>query len=414
MMTPRRLFMHRLKNEWRYHYEIWKTAVDWIIGLYLFVPLLIFLGYQYYSIWNGQASWLEVYPTAFTWYFFLYICLFGTVRLFVQEGDLLFIRQEKAWLRGLMRYGILYSFLVSIVLVSSLSIALFPVWYVYETVSFVQLALFIPFALLTRINAQFVRQLLSIHFKRWKLSFINIGFVAVLFLLFTIFLRSPSAVQFVIVLSLGFSGILLYKMRLNMLWSFHIDCLREGQQRLKLATSFISASGYKVEKKFRKNKEPFILFSNSAHIFNNRNNSNIMTEIIIKFVVRNKTKLFVLLQLFACFTVAIVLTPFWLKWVVLIFSLFSVIHYVRSSWGELKDHLFLKLYPASNHEETALAIKRSLVFMTVPICFLLGFITGWSAFSPWVGLAIALTISILAYFYIMKELLIEPVQKDRL
>lgn len=297
---------------------------------------------------------------------------------------------------------------MSIGIVIGLSVALFPVWRMYEGTSLRDLSTFITFAILLRVNVQFVRQLLSITFKRWRLYFINMASLIALFLVFQLFLISPLLIQWAIIFTFGLAAHFLFKVRLNMTWSFQTDCLREGQRRLTLATSFISASGYKVEKKFRKNKEPFILFSESAQIFSNRCHSNIISEIFIKYVIRNKSKLLMSLQLIGCFVVAIVVAPFWIKWIVLLLSMFSIIHYIRSSWEELKNHLYFKLYPDPGHEETNHAVKKAISILTLPLCFLFGFFTGWSAFFPlvWVGLLVAAIATTVMYFYIKRELIL--------
>ncbi|RKL67176.1 hypothetical protein CR203_11745 [Salipaludibacillus neizhouensis] len=407
-MTPKQLFQQRLKREWNYHYEVWKSAVDWIIALYFIVPFVIFICYQYYSIWTDQAPWIEAFPLQYTRYIFFYICLIGSVRLFIKEGDLLFLRQEKQWVQALMRHGMIYSMIFSIGLILILAAALYPLWRTYDDTSLSTVFTFTVFTSLFRINIQFIRQLFSIWFKRWRLYFINMASLITFFVVFQLFLISPYFVQWFLIIINGVAARFLFNVRLNLTWSFQADCLREGQRQLVLATSFIKASGYRVEKNFRANKEPFILFSESAQVFKNRTNSNIITETFIKFVIRNKSKLLTLFQLVVCFVVGIVVAPFWIKWIVLLLSTFSIIHFIRGSWDEMKNHLYFKLYPNPGHEETSYAVKKATFILTLPICFLFGFFTGWSAFFPfvWAGFLVAVIATTLMYFYVKKELMV--------
>lgn len=65
MTSVKELFFHRLRKEWRYQYEVWKTAVDWVVWLYILIPALSVLGYQYYLVWDGIAEWVTLFPEVF-------------------------------------------------------------------------------------------------------------------------------------------------------------------------------------------------------------------------------------------------------------------------------------------------------------------------------------------------------------
>lgn len=106
MTSIKELFFLRLKKEWRYQYDVWKTAVDWVVWLYILIPALGVLGHQYYLVWNGTAEWVSQFPLTFFWIPLFFLSRFATVRLFLREGDLLFVRQDFSWYYALLRLGL--------------------------------------------------------------------------------------------------------------------------------------------------------------------------------------------------------------------------------------------------------------------------------------------------------------------
>jgi len=43
MMTVTRLLLLRIVSDWKYQYRVFRTAVDWIVAIYIVIPFLIFL-----------------------------------------------------------------------------------------------------------------------------------------------------------------------------------------------------------------------------------------------------------------------------------------------------------------------------------------------------------------------------------
>ncbi|MFN7249455.1 MAG: ABC transporter permease [Anaerobacillus sp.] len=397
MNNPYQLFLHRVKKEWNYHYSVWKTAIDWIVWLYVLLPILAVFCHQYYFIWSGQAQWLHSFPTEFSWFIFFFLSTKGTVRLFLQEADLLFLRQNKHWLETVMRFGITYSLFLNALQILILSAVFFPVWYIYEGATFSKIITFISFVYFFRLSLQFTKQMLTVTFQNWKLLLINITLILISFFIFITYLLVSLPIQLIINVLFIIAVLILYKVRLNMKWCFNEDCLRETQERLKLTSLFIAASGYKVEKGKQKRKKPLILFSNSAYLFSNRTNSNLITETYIKFVLRNKATMILLFQITMISLIAIVLVPFSVKWLLVFICSFSVNHLIKSSWKEVKGHSFFKLLPHDDHDMVIIAVKKAIFLLASPSIFLFGFYTGWSVFSPFIGLLVGILIVILNY-----------------
>lgn len=176
-----------------------------------------------------------------------------------------------------------------------------------------------------------------------------------------------------------------------MKWCFSDDCIRETQERLKLASLFLKAYGYKVEKRKRVRKKPFILFSNSTELFRKRTNLNLITESFVKYYLRSKSKLSLLIQVTSASIVVLVLVPNWVKWILLFICVFMAKYLVKSALKEFKENSFLKLLPYdADQDEVIIAAGKAVFLLTTPSLFLFGFFTGWSIFSPFFGLIVGL------------------------
>ena len=106
-MIAKRLFWMRVS---RYMKQQWKTVrliVDWTIFLYGVIPLLIWAGYSYWLVWEGNIDWLRDVP------YLLWAILFGWVmwqdRIFVwvERADLILVA-DRHLIRQLKWYSVVY------------------------------------------------------------------------------------------------------------------------------------------------------------------------------------------------------------------------------------------------------------------------------------------------------------------
>lgn len=406
MRNPTKLIFHRIKNEWGYHYKVWKTAVDWIVWLYILIPALIAAGYQYYSLWTGQAEWPHHFPLTFSWFIFFVLAIRGTIRLFVREGDVLFLRQYPVWLQGLMKGGIVYSAVTSLLISLTAAVIMLPLWIIYEGTSYWTVGLFLVFAILFRLVFQYIRQMLELRFDGWRLFFASLAATFAALGVFNLFLFTNVYVKGAVFVLVAVGTVVLTRKRLAMTWCFFDDCVREQQQKLRLSALFIGASGYKVQRRFKQRKKPLILFPESEAIYTHRSAPNILGESFIKFMLRNRSKLLIILQMTGVFMLAVVLVPFWVKWVLLPVCIICLNHYTRTGWTDLTAHSFFKLYPFQKNEQTDKGVRKAVAWITLPCCFLVGLMAGWSAYTALIGFGVAGTVVILNYVFLIRELLV--------
>ncbi|MBU9711670.1 ABC transporter permease [Evansella tamaricis] len=397
MGSVRDLFFLRLKKEWVYQYSVWKTAVDWVVALYILVPVLAILGYQYYLLWEGSAEWVIQFPALFYWLPLFFLSRYGTVRLFLREGDLLFLRQQSNWYFSLIKHGITYSLLRNATLLVCCALLLLPIWLIYGGASNTEIVFALCYAFVFQLFSQLGRQLLALRYRRWKLYLINILFVMVTFPLFQLFFFGNGVVQAILFLGFALACYSLMKKRFHLTATFFEDCLRENQERLKLVSIFIAASGYKIAKKQR--KRPLILFSKSTKLFRKRTPMNLLAEIFIKQTIRNKTMLLGVLQITGVGIIAILLTPVMLKWVLLAVCLFAVVQFIKWGWRDMRTQPFFKLFPYKDQKNLVQGIRKAIFLLGLPSFFMLGLVTGWVAVSLTIGIVAAIGSVLFSYLF---------------
>ncbi|OIJ20683.1 hypothetical protein BKP45_08550 [Anaerobacillus alkalidiazotrophicus] len=404
MTSVKQLFFLRLKKEWGYQYGVWKTAVDWVVWLYILIPGLGILGYHYYLLWEGTAEWISQFPVQFFWLPLFLLSRIGTVRLFIREGDLLFLRQRSNWYYPLLQLGVSYTLVRNALVLTSFAILLLPIWLIYIGASNTEIIIALCFGFLFQLFSQLGRQLLALRYRRWRLTLYNMLFLMVTFLLFQMFFLGNKTIQAILFLGFAFACYWLLRKRLHLTSTFFEDCLRENHERLKLASIFISASGYKLEKKQR--KRPWFLFAKSTILFKERIPSNLLAELFIKFTLRNKSKIYSILQITGIGVVAILITPVWLKWVIFVVCLFSVIQFIKWSWRDMRTQSFFKHFPLQDEENLLPGLRKAIFLLGLPSCMILGLVTGWGGGSLLLGGVTAILSPLFSYFFFIKDSLL--------
>ncbi|CAM3619151.1 ABC transporter permease [Marinicrinis lubricantis] len=242
MATPLTLFRNRLSHHWNTYRNAFFMIIDWVTGLYILVPAVLFAGYQYWSWWQEVPVWTESVPEFILWFLFIVFIQLGTIRWFIHEADVLFLTYSNQWMRPLYRYALCYYFVIQILSLSALLLFITPLaihaygWKPYE------LLLLLPLLLGAKGIQTTCIQWMECNYSgisRWiRIHCFRVG-ILLLVLTHLYYFRASMVYAFIewIVLALGLTYTV--KQRLNMRGSFGVDLEREHREQMRLTTLLV-------------------------------------------------------------------------------------------------------------------------------------------------------------------------------
>lgn len=108
-MTAATLFWHRLIQNFRVQVKSWRLGIDWTVLIYTVIPAVIVSVAVYRSWWTELPIWMSKLPFEGLLLIFYIFTWMGSIRLFIEEADQLFLLQKRAVYFSLRRYGLIYS-----------------------------------------------------------------------------------------------------------------------------------------------------------------------------------------------------------------------------------------------------------------------------------------------------------------
>jgi len=366
-MTPRVLFYRRLRYEWKFQFRVFKTVIDWTVALYLVLPAIALIVYQYYEWWRAAPFWLAMMPAEL---FLLALVLFvwaSPVRLFIAEGDQLFLLQRRHWIETLCALGIGYTVLTFVGTSLLFFTVLGPLAIISGRFALDDVWLLIPFTVLAKINVGVIRQFLQLRFHGWRGLGVKFGLFLVLAYLFLTFAGRMLAdfklyAAILAVLAVGAIG--LSYVRVKHRGDFYADVERETSERLKYASLVIGLSGIKIRKRKKGKARPW-LFPNSGNIFRKRTAVNALVELGIKSFWRSRQRVAQYFQLLGVMLLVIAAFPLNLKWLVWLIFGYIFSRFVDSFWAEVTGVESFALIRWKDEDQFN-ARQKFVLMMTLP------------------------------------------------
>jgi ABC-2 type transport system permease protein len=387
MIDARKLFRRRLISEWRFQYRVWKMAVDWTVALYIVIPALLVAGYQYVSWWRDMPGWGQAVPET-AWLIVLYIsCGFGSVRLFLEEADQLFLIRNAEWMKRLKGSGVGYSLTVRVFL-SMLAVGLVAPFLVqvhgYGTSRLLLLA---ALAVATGTHTLLAGRIITLRLSRFLGWIANTAAFIVLGAAFVTAGGSGAAWLWTAALTLllAVSTVFLVKLRLGMSHAFYQDAAYESDQRMKFVALLL---GHIVPKpsKILKRTKPLVL-RNSRTLFGKRTPDRVLAETIVKSFFRSGTQVRLYVQFTLACSFGLLLMPVTVKWLFWLAVSLPLAYWVKMYGKEVQASSFVKLFPWRD-EDRVKAIRRATPLLFVPAYALTGLALGWTAYGLWAGLVL--------------------------
>jgi ABC-2 type transport system permease protein len=244
-MSPGKLFSKRLSAELKFQFSIWRTTIDWTVALYIVLPAIALGINQYLLWWENTPRWLNLLPVDLLFATCFLFAWSGSIRIFLQEADQLFLLNQKHWLKKIMKYGLVYS--SSLYFILSAFFFLFLAPFILQHYQFSQIQLFLLFSstFLSKVFLGLAKQLLSIRFYGWQQFIVIRGIMVLgsfLFIALIPHILNNSIIYSVTILLLFIASGLLSIKRLNYQGSFFVDVAREQSEKLKYVNFFTSVA----------------------------------------------------------------------------------------------------------------------------------------------------------------------------
>lgn len=383
-MTPKQLFWRRLLSEWRLKHTAWSTTIDWTVALYIIIPGLIIATVSYIRLWNQLPAWAVGLPTAIP---LLLISLYtwtGTIRLFLEEADQLFLLQRREWTRQIMRCGMGYSAVCSLLTTFFVFFILAPFLLLGCGLSIKQLFLLFALAFLLKMNVGLAKQFVSLRLKAWIAKIVLIILfipMQVLFVMGASLLLAHFPLCYACCLLLALTLLLLIKIRLEIRGTFLDDIARENHEKLKDVSIILGISGVSIKKPSLKRKRP-VFYSRFNHLFREYSAVNRLTEACIKSFLRNKNGLILYINL-VFIGVLLVRVPNWSVLILWPFLAIALALWAKFHWGDVITSDYIKLFQWKS-EDVHEAAGRSIFLLSSPGFLLISFALGFSLWN-WAG-----------------------------
>ncbi|WP_409509109.1 ABC transporter permease [Bacillus spizizenii] len=318
-MNGRTLFFRRLFDYYRYQFKVFHAVIDWTVALYIVLPALAFVIYQYIDLMNGRGLFYE-WSEMMEWRWLYAVCVLivctGSIHTFLMEADKVFLLQKKEIIYQLKQYALMYSFFVTLAkwlllffivlpFISHITLAestalLCYLFGLHTTfLALKQDRIRKPCSISRRIAEILFRAVLFsgsavlIVFTEWRL----LALIGILFLIFA-FVR-------------GWKKTALFS-------AFEAEVTEEKKSRLALAGLVMMSQEAGIPKvKDRLRRKP-LLYRNSKRIFKRRTILTGYKELFFKVTLRNGEYARQMYMLLSAFTVLIFVSPIWLKLIALL------------------------------------------------------------------------------------------------
>ncbi|MCB8815388.1 ABC transporter permease [Desulfosporosinus shakirovi] len=404
MITVTRLFFQRITADWNYQYQVWRTGVDWIVALYIVIPFSAGFIYYYLSWWRAVPGWLDYIPLNALSAIIVIFAWSGTIRIFVEGADQLFLLQRKVWISRIIKYSLVYAVVYNLVVTLVLLTILVPLLLLHYGFSLLGVVWLTVLVFLLKNCLGLGKQLVELRFKGWAKRIVKL----------IIFLVTGVYVSQSVALLLSFNGLfylsililliilskLLYK-RAKLKGIFFEDVAREETAKLRLAKYMLQNAGTYVKRPRFSRKRP-LLFRSSNLLFKKRNPVNALVEMCLKYELRNEKDVEFYLKMVGVSILAILVFPpdyGWLLWIVFSIMISNV---VWLFWQEVIKDPFISLFPWLPESKIA-AMSKAIFLMALPGQLILGVVVAAKTQS-WFGALVMVPFIVLIGYYIAKKI----------
>ncbi|WP_438347657.1 ABC transporter permease [Paenibacillus sp. FA6] len=409
--SPDSLFWRRLREHFRNQAVLLRSVIDWTVWLYILIPGILLASRLYYDLWvEGLPKWSEALPAGTYLALMLLIIYRSGIILFVQEGDVLFIRMNRRWMSGLMLRGAIYSMMSMLMMMTLTFIIIWPFLVQRLNMNAVEVTCYLIFSMMTGWVVAWIRHIVIVKFKGWRRELLlipTLGFIG--FLYMKVSLIGIHEVRWLLVISilLAFIVILLIRVRLRMQGTFMND-VREDSKRRMVLTNWVLSQAVDQPKPTRTKTW---IFRHSPYLYRSRSAERRLAGAAVKALFRNPQDRKLYLQFTAACILAIIFPPVIIKCLVLIAVYIMLTYWHARYWiGFLNDD-WIALLPWSSEitsQARVIAIRSMLLPFAVVMSIAfslswLGLVWGWLLMIPLAIILYGLTSYILTFLILSRS-----------
>lgn len=407
LRNPKTLFWRRVTAHWRYQRDILGTVFDWVVSLYILVPGLLLGGGLYRELWNSPLpGWTQLLPLQAVVGILLFV-FSGRVLLFLEEADVLFLRRQREWVKGLMIRGMIYSHAVSAIkglLAAFLALPILVRQYDITGIALVALLMTTAICawcanLMTAMIRSRDKGWLK-HLKAYTMRWVSFGLLT---LLVTYGLHNAALWTAALILLIVL--LLLSRKRLAMQGTFIADVREDAKTRIQLTEKLLVQAVGKPPSV--RSKTWFM--RKSGHLFKGTAEKR-LTDAGLKAILRNPENLALYIQITLVGIPAVWLPPLIIKLIVYIALVFMLSYWLSTRWTLFAKAEFMHVLPFTNQQYHAAGILAIRALLILPV-FLYSLVAGLTLLQGGMGWLAALVFTALAVM-IVPSLITSSVYKE--
>ncbi|AIQ11116.1 ABC transporter permease [Paenibacillus durus] len=383
--TPGSLLRRRLGHHWKEQWGIIRTAADWTVFLYILIPGGLLGGRFYYGFWNEPLpAWVTLLPYAVLPALLAFL-MQGGILLLLHEGDLLFLRQRKNWIRTVMLGGILYSLLVTALKITAGFLLLLPFLVRGYGLSGMGAGALLVLSLCCGTCVKLLAHNVKVQkqgWRRWLWMLLAAWLPSGLYIRAAVAWSAHPALLLLaaaVYAAVAAAGL---RSRLALRGTFLGDVREDFKQRMKIAGLLLRGV---IDKPRPTRHKPWI-FRKSRPLLRPSSPESRLAGASIKAFIRNPGHLKLYLQFSGVGAVAVLIVPGMLKWAICVVLVFLMASWLVSYWKVFAGDEFIALLPFSK-DRKADAGSLAVPILLLPFSILCAAVVSMPLYGWW-GLAV--------------------------
>ncbi|SEU29274.1 ABC-2 type transport system permease protein [Paenibacillus sp. NFR01] len=376
------LFRRRLVSHFHEQWKMIRTAADWTVLLYILIPGALLGGRFYYGFWQGELpDWVGKLPFALFLLPLVYLIVSGSVLLFLQEGDALFLRQRERWMQALIRRGLLYSLGVTALKLAAVFAVLLPFIVRSQGVSsgaaWSLLLLTVACGWCVKLLGHRVKVRYQ-GFRRWLRLIPAVSVTVGIYVRVGAYGRDDLWLPLLTAAVYLAVGAWAFRSRLRLRGTFLGDVREDYKQRMRIAALLLRGV---LDKPRPTRYRPWI-FRKSQPLLRSRDAVTRFAAAAIKALLRNPSHLKLYLQFTGVALIAVAIVPSFLKWPIYAVLLLLMAYWLSSFWLVFSGDDYIGILPFTKGQK-ADAGTKALPIMLMPAALLCALVVCLQMYGIW-------------------------------